>query len=584
MVPSGSGTLAFILVVALQQTARDPRPQPVVGTAVIAGRVMTADAGAQPVRRARVTVTSTNLEITRAVITDDEGRFAVQGLPASRYSVAATKPGYLRAGYGASRPTRPGTSFDLAAGQRLADLTLRMARGGVITGMVTDESGRPAAGIAIRALQSRYQDGARTLAPVTVTPGTTGQITDDRGEFRLFGLAPGEYAIAAVPTDEGAGTTRAMTGGTVGYVPVYFPGTVVPADALMVTVSAGEETSGVNLPLRFVPTARIEGTVSSADAIRPQDVHITLAPLTPGVLAGGSDPAAMLSAGLRMLATLTPDRTFAYAGVVPGRYRITARVLKPPADGTTPRALGPAGGQVALWAMADVTIDGRDVTGLALNLEPGLTLSGRLRFRAAAGAATPAFSTVRVSLYATEPGRVIAFAQAPVTVAVDGSFSVNGIVPGFYRLSATIGGNAAGPWSVLSAIVNGRDTLDFPLEMRPGEPTTNAVLTMGMATQRLSGMLQDAAARPATNFTVVLFPADREYWASMRRIRTAKPGQDGRYTISTLPPGEYRLAAVEDIGPGDQYDPVYLEALVPASVMVTLREGASKVQDLRIAR
>ena len=78
------------------------------GTAVVAGVVVEADPQAQPVRRAIVTLSGTELPRGRTAITDDTGRFAFDALPAGRFTVSVTKAAYLAGAYGATRPGRPG--------------------------------------------------------------------------------------------------------------------------------------------------------------------------------------------------------------------------------------------------------------------------------------------------------------------------------------------------------------------------------------------------------------------------------------------------------------------------------------------
>jgi hypothetical protein len=63
-----------------------------------------------------------------------------------------------------------------------------------------------------------------------------------------------------------------------------------------------------------------------------------------------------------------------------------------------------------------------------------------------------------------------------------------------------------------------------------------------------------------------------------------RPGTDGTFTTTDLPAGEYYMAALTDVERDDLADPAFLEALVAASVRVTLAEGENKVQDLRIVR
>jgi len=121
-----------------------------------------------------------------------------------------------------------------------------------------------------------------------------------------------------------------------------------------------------------------------------------------------------------------------------------------------------------------------------------------------------------------------------------------------------------------------------PFDLVPGDVVTDAVFTFTNRTQELSGTLQDASKRPATDFTVVVFPVDKSLWGSTRRVRSVRPDTNGKFTFS-LPSGAYRIAAVLDIGPEDLRDPSLLEELTAASLAITIADGEKKVQDLRLA-
>ena len=575
-------TAAISSVAAAPQTARDARPAPAVGTSAVGGRVVTSDSTAAPIRRARVVATSTTLEITRSTLSGDDGAFLLTGLPAGRYTVSASKPGLLRMSFGAMRPARPGTAVNLVAGQTIADLVIPMTRGGVVTGLVTDPEGRPARGVPMRIQEARVIAGERVVSAVNISPGTSGEKTDDRGEFRLFGLPPGDYIVAAMPDDDGGGLTRAAGGGTVGYVPVYFPGTTVAADAQTVTVKAGEDAVGVNVQLQLVRTARVAGTVSAPAAVHPQDVMLTLVP----VPASGASSFLSSVSAIRTLSVVTPDWKFSYGGVTPGRYILSARLIDRAASSAERSpALAALTATTLMWAAEEITIDGADRSELTLTLQPGMTVTGRVQIHAPPSATAPDFSRVRVSLSSvsrTDGG--IGFGEGSITPNASGQFTLRGVIPGRYTIRASVTGPPYGEWTIASSMLNGRDTLDFPVEIRPNEDVGGVVVTLTSATQRLSGMLQDTAGRPASAFTIVVFPADKGLWAVNRRIRTVRPGQDGRYTVNDLPVGDYRVAAVFDLSPGETSDPSFLETLAGGSVLLTIRAGERKVQDFRIAR
>jgi hypothetical protein len=237
-----------------------------------------------------------------------------------------------------------------------------------------------------------------------------------------------------------------------------------------------------------------------------------------------------------------------------------------------------------------------------LTLQPGMTVSGRLDFQG--GALVPAdLSRVRVSLTSrgAQPFGIGGAPQGLVDAA--GQFTITGVPPGRYAFSATVpaggaqggggrGGRGAaamqsasgGPWTLKMAVVNGRDALDFPVEIGPSGDVQGATLTFTDRTQELSGTVQDATGRPTADFTIIVFPSDNRYWTPLsRRIGSARPGTDGTYAVRALPAGEYRLTAVTDVEPGEWYDPAFLAQLVPASIPISLGEGETKTQDIRLA-
>ena len=160
---------------------------------MIAGVILTAEATPKPLRGAHVALAGAALLGGRTVITDDTGRFAFTQVPAGRFTLQASKAAFIFQAYGATRPGGSGTTISLAEGQRMTDITLKLARGGVITGTIRDERGQPASGIQVQA--SRTQNiatGPRRLVSGTAT-------TDDRGEYRIYGLNAAEYVVEASP-------------------------------------------------------------------------------------------------------------------------------------------------------------------------------------------------------------------------------------------------------------------------------------------------------------------------------------------------------------------------------------------------
>ena len=192
---AGLAVLTMAKVLPAQQ--RDPTAKPVdkrVGTAIVAGRVMASDTGDTPVRRAIVTLTSVDRVESVSAVTDNEGRFAFSDLSDGRYTLNVRKAAHLSVNYGAKRPGRPGTTLILTADQRLTDIRLVLSAGAVITGVVRMANGDPVTNTQVVAIPtSQANAGGRYMEQATFR-------TDDRGEFRIYGLVPDTYLVAVTPS------------------------------------------------------------------------------------------------------------------------------------------------------------------------------------------------------------------------------------------------------------------------------------------------------------------------------------------------------------------------------------------------
>src|SRR5581483_5297917 len=135
-------------------------------------------------------------------------------------------------------------------------------------------------------------------------------------------------------------------------------------------------------------------------------------------------------------------------------------------------------------------VDGQNIEGVSLALQPTMKFSGRIAF---AGAAPPPadVTLVRVGLAAAgAPMPMLATgepvgppASTTVQVRVDGTFDVTGLVPGDYRLIVTAPPSA---WWLRSAVVGGADALDTFVHVEPGSDAAGAVLTFSDRHSELS--------------------------------------------------------------------------------------------------
>src|SRR6266853_3660016 len=165
--------------------------QTVSSGGAIAGIVV--DAGNKsPIRRAVITLSTVEAQPQDAVAwTDANGRFSFGYLPPGRYQLRAMRDGYQGTAYGADTFRRPPAVIQLAAGQFRNDFIFRLQLMNSMTGVVLDEDGDPIAGVQVMAMTPGFQRQKRRLLP------GPNAMTDATGHYRLNGLAPGRYAVAA---------------------------------------------------------------------------------------------------------------------------------------------------------------------------------------------------------------------------------------------------------------------------------------------------------------------------------------------------------------------------------------------------
>jgi hypothetical protein len=560
------------------------------------------DADARPLRRAVVQVSVANdPRSQRTTTTDDQGQFVFEQLPDGNATVFATKAGYVRTYFGSRRPgSTVGVPVALVSGQATPPITIRMPRGAVITGVVSDASGQPVPSVPVRLQRvTTWPGGERTLSTVGLAVPMV-STSDDRGMYRLFGLPAGDYVVSIQPrpvnilgpltgeTTELHQTTAAElhwaeqqlklgrsaapanvaapppAGGTVAYASVFHPGTTDVTAAVPVQVRAGEERAGINFRMQFVPTARVDGRAVDHTGQPASNAQITLSPrnnlttIEQGLMA--VEVGLILAGGVGRSGS---DGTFSIQGVHPGRYTLFARTTATP----------------SLSASFELDIEGRDVQGLTVTLLPGVRVSGTLVFESSTNKVAAATNGM-LRLFSPPPF-VMNFAMELRPAGDVRSFVLDAVPPGQYRV------NAAMPsWTLKSAMIRGRDAADEPFEIRPGEDVTDLVVTFTDAPAELTGTVYDSANRPTSDLSMILFTTNKAGWSQgSRRLKAPlRPDSNGRFTFTGLVAGEYYLAALTDYEPNDWFNPQFLEQVAGGAVTITLKDGERKTQDLRIGR
>jgi hypothetical protein len=495
------------------------------------------------VRGAHVRAREVNGRDNRLVTTDEEGRFEVRDLFAGEWRVAVTKSGFITQQFGQRRPFDASDVIKLADRQRFtADFSL--TRAGAITGRVYDEYGEPILAARVQALRSRMLHGIRRPIPTGA-----GDLTDDTGAFRLYGLGPGEYYVAAnlriAPAEDP--TVDATLG-----VTTYYPGTPSFAEAQRVVLRSGEEQSNISFQLLPICAVRISGVVLNAAGAPAPDVEISLLS-TRDVNVVGLPVGNFGRSG--------PDGTFTIVNVPPGSYVLAA-------FSKGGNLLDVQEGQVPVTAGTD------DMVGLSVTMSKGGRVVGTVV--AEPGTAFPPSLSMQVKARSTS--RVIGVEMTSGSSAPTRSFQLDAL---FGPMSFELDG-LPDTLMVRAIEIDGTDVTDRPVDLRGR--TANAQIVLTNRVTEVTGMVTSRGG-PVADAYVVMFPDDRTRWGyASRYVRAARTNAQGRFAVRKLPPDpRYLAAAVEYLEEGEFADPEFLERMRSRAAEVALGDGERKSVNLTLS-
>jgi Carboxypeptidase regulatory-like domain len=430
----------------------------------------------------------------------------------------------------------------------------------------------------------QYVRGERQLSPAG------GGQSDDRGQYRVFGLPPGDYYVSA---DAGrlaqifgrglqqlaSGVAGGLGGGgrggffgvppddpePVGYAPTYYPGVVTAAEAGKITVGPGQEVSGMDFQVQLVATATVSGIVVGADGAVP-------------VLLVPQDGGGMLR-GQILRGSAGADGVFSIVNVPPGRYTAVAR---------SGGGMFASGGDTQRVATQNINVAGQNIAGVMLALQPSVSLSGNITVESSGTPAPTDYSTFRVDVPDVDP---LPFAGGPGgrgggpissggRADQNGAFTVLSLMPGRHYVRVS----GSGAWTLKSVVVAGQDVTDEPIDLRSGHDVDNVTIVLTDRATEISGTVRDASGTAAAAMAVIAFSTDQQQWQPQSRsIQSVRTGQDGTYRMRGLPPGDYRILATEDVEQGEWFDPAFLHRVLPSSEKISLTEGEQKKHDLKPA-
>jgi protocatechuate 3,4-dioxygenase beta subunit len=518
---------------------------------VIRGRILDAATGrGLPRAEVRAGPNAPQFPDNRIVMTDGDGRYEIKGLPAEIYMINVSKPNYVRASWGAERVEGPGKRITLADGQVLEKIDVQLSRAGVVTGKVVDEFGDPVTDVFVTAMHYQYIQGSRRL----VQAGRGGA-TNDIGEYRVYGLTPGQYFISA--------TLRSFTGPNSdsgdrsGYAPTFYPGTGNVADAQRLTLAPGQTTSGINLTLLPIQTARIRGTAFDADGRPMSNMMINVMQRVGATMIGNSGAAVL------------PDGKFTLM-LTPGDYLL--RLMGPGVNDSAPTPL---------------TVSGGDIDNLEVMVTRPSAIRGRIVFTESATAAGPPKPTV-FDMGAVREWVMGQIVRSPAKIKDDGTFEIS-LQPGHVLIRGAIaapapaGPNGPSPWRLNRVIVNNLDVGDTGIDVPAGSAVENVIVEMTNRVSSASGHVTDADGKIVRDCYVIVFAQDPVHWTvQTRHLSVSRPAQDDLFPARLLP-GDYYAVAMSDVEVNAWTDPEFLGLARERATKFSIADGETKTIDLPLS-
>jgi hypothetical protein len=386
-------------------------------------------------------------------------------------------------------------------------------------------------------MRLQYMQGRKQMARAG------GASTNDLGEYRAFGLAPGRYYVNATSHQN-----RMLPETEDEYVTTFFPRTTDAGAAAPIDVAPGAQLRNIDIALAKMHTATVKGHVASevgppagGENARRTNLNVMLMARNAMVVGGGFTRGA----------PVTPEGTFEFQGVTPGSYFV----------------VGQANGQGKNFtARTAIQVGSSNVEGVSLVIRGGVPVSGRVRVE---GETTASIAQVRVVVQPAEAGGIV-FGSIPAQqVKPDGSFQLEDVGPDRYAVS--INGLPEGFYlkSVRSANL---DVLAGGLEIAGGSPAPLDVVLSPNAGQ-VTGVVQDANQKAAPAVMVVLVPQEKERRDREAFYRTTTSDLAGQFTFKGVVPGEYRVYAWEEAEYGAWMDPDFMKPLESRGAAVSVTEG-----------
>ena len=480
---------------------------------------------------------------------DAQGGFLFENLPLGNYSIQASREGYFTYPHGRALPG-PVASLTVDS-TRTQLVVIDLIPGAAIGGRITDPQGRPVQGVQVSAMKLQYDEGQPSFGV-----GSVPRTTDDRGEYRLFWFAPGEYYIRAeYPSGQNSLARKS-----------YYPGTMDSNTAVPLTVRGGESLDGMNLTIPVTSSIRISGQVAlqtsgpALGAVRtfyllPQDGR----------------PAEVYP--LEFTNTVPPrfdQATSAFSldvrGVPPGIYDLAPFYMD--------------NRNIYHSGRTRIQLGNENIENVTAIISPNVEVRGRFLFEAEG---VPKWSALQLQLRSRDTSVPLMSRSSLATVAADGTFVIPNVFEGRYQVYL-----GASPGSIPADLyiagirhgaldVRNEGVVEVRASMLPIE------ITLASGAGIIQGTVEAPGGTAPAYADVVLVPQFSRRANVMFYDRTIIDDK-GRFKFQGIAPGEYKVFAFEQLLDTAEQNPAFIARYETLGQTITVSSKSATEIRVRLLR
>jgi len=379
--------------------------------------------------------------------------------------------------------------------------------------------------------------------------------TDELGEFRFYNLPPGRYYLKAQPPAPAG--TAAKPGQAL--LATYYRSAAAVASATPIDLAPGQVLSEIAIALRRGSVYRIRGRLAGVSpGVSFSDLTLML---TPRDTNGPTGMAADLAMSETVGGTrgLGEDGSFELRNVEPGSYYLVAmRVFR----------------RTDAYGRVPVEIANGDASGIVLPLSGPLEVSGLVQVEGA----EKKLEATRVLLTPMAGEAILGTPQGQLRAG--GSFQIEGVLPGKYA----IGFAPRLPQNlyVKSVKLGDQEVVEQGLDLTQAQYGVKIEVTLSPKGAAVTGVVKDGE-KPAAGRSLDLIPDPPRQELSLR-LKSTTADENGRFSLTGVAPGSYRLYAWVEPLIGVLSDAEFLRRFQDQAVKVTVKEDDRPTIEVTLLR